>query len=123
MVTPNVMQGDQLYKVGNYITFAWNYTSVSVPPSAVDVMVSCTANQATYTIAVNMSAEQTKVVWDTKNTPAGQKPFLTDKYTLLIYDSELSFTAAPRPGYFAAFSSLTFGMYTPEKYVPWNGEF
>lgn len=122
MVTPNVFAGDQFYKVGNYITFAWNYTSLSVTPSAIDVLASCSANQATYTIAVNVSAQETKVIWDTKNTPDGQAPFLTEKYTLLIYDAESSVTAAPRPGYLAAFNQFTFGMYTPQPYVEWESK-
>jgi len=120
MVTPNVFAGDQFYKVGNYITFAWNYTSLSVTPSAIDILASCSANQATYTIAVNQSAQETKVVWDTKNVPSGQAPFLTEKYTLLIYDAESSVTAAPRAGYLGVFNQFTFGMYTPQPYVNWS---
>jgi hypothetical protein len=120
MVTPNALAGDQFYKVGDFVTFAWNYTSLSAPPTSIDVLASCSANQATYTIAVNISAEQTKVVWDTENTPSGQAPFLTEKYTLLIYDSSLSVTAAPRPGYFGVFNQFTFGMYTPQAYVNWT---
>ncbi|KAF2828406.1 hypothetical protein CC86DRAFT_287855 [Ophiobolus disseminans] len=120
MVTPNALAGDQFYKVGDYITFAWNYTSLSVTPSAIDVLATCVANQATYTIAVNMSAQETKVVWDTKNVPSGQAPFLTNKYTLLIYDAESSVTAAPRAGYLAVFNQFTFGMYTPQPYVNWS---
>jgi hypothetical protein len=124
MVTPNALAGEQFYKVGknNFITFAWNYTSLSVTPTAIDVMASCSANQATYTIAVNISAEQTKVIWDTDNTPSGQAPFLTEKYTLLIMDSEADVTAAPRPGYLGVFNSFTFGMYTPQPYQNWTGK-
>jgi hypothetical protein len=124
MVTPNALAGEQFYKVGkgSYITFAWNYTSLSVTPSAIDVMASCSANQATYTIAVNISAEQTKVVWDTENTPSGQPPFLTEKYTLLIMDTEADVTAAPRPGYLGVFNQFTFGMYTPQPYSNWTGK-
>lgn len=122
MITPGALAGDQFYKIGNYITFAWNYTSLSVTPTAIDVMASCSRNQATYTIAVNMSASETKVIWDTKNTPSGQTPFLTDKYTLLIYDSDSAVTAAPRAGYLGVFNALTFGMYAPQEYVPWNGK-
>ena len=120
MVTPNALAGDQFYKVGDWVTFAWNYTSLSVTPSAIDVLASCSANQATYTIAVNISAQETKVLWDTKNTPSGQSPFLTEKYTLLIYDAESSVTAAPRPGYLGVFNQFTFGMYTPQPYVEWK---
>lgn len=120
-MTPNALAGSQFYKVGDYVTFAWNYTSLSQAPTAIDILASCTANQATYTIAVNQSADQTQVVWDTKNTPSGQAPFLTEKYTLLIYDAESSVSAAPRAGYLGVFNSFTFGMYTPQPYVPFNG--
>ncbi|KAJ4382172.1 hypothetical protein N0V86_002503 [Didymella sp. IMI 355093] len=120
MVTPGALAGSQFYKVGDYVTFAWNYTSLSQTPSAIDILASCTANQATYTIAVNQSAEQTSVVWDTKNTPSGQVPFLTEKYTLLIYDAESSVSAAPRAGYLGVFNTFQFGMYTPQPYVPFN---
>ncbi|KAJ4412287.1 hypothetical protein N0V91_000758 [Didymella pomorum] len=120
MVTPGALAGSQFYKVGDYVTFAWNYTSLSQTPSAIDILASCTANQATYTIAVNQSADQTQVVWDTKNTPSGQVPFLTEKYTLLIYDAESSVSAAPKAGYLGVFNSFQFGMYTPQPYVPFS---
>jgi hypothetical protein len=122
MVTPGALAGSQFYKVGDNITFAWNYTSLSQTPSAIDILASCTANQATYTIAVNQSADQTKVVWDTLNTPSGQVPFLTEKYTLLIYDAQSSVSAAPRAGYLAVFNSFTFGMYQKQPYVPLDGK-
>lgn len=122
MITPNAIAGEQYYKVGDWVTFAWNYTSLSVTPSFIDVMASCTANQATYTIAVNHSAADTTVLWNTKDTPSGQPPFLTEKYTLLIYDAESSVSAAPRPGYLGVFNQLTFGMYTPQPKVAWQGK-
>ncbi|KAF7681182.1 hypothetical protein GT037_000158 [Alternaria burnsii] len=117
MVTPNALAGTQFYKVGDWVTFAWNYTSLSVTPTAIDVLASCTANQATYTISVNMSATETEVLWNTKETPEGQAPFLTENYKLLIYDSDLSATAAPRAGYLGAFTGFTFGMYLPQEYI------
>lgn len=122
MITPAAIAGEQFYKVGDWVTFAWNYTSLSVTPSYIDVMASCTANQATYTIAVNMSASNTQILWDTKNTPTGQAPFLTEQYKLLIYDSDSNPSAAPQAGYLAAFNQLTFGMYTPQPYVGWAGK-
>lgn len=120
MITPGALAGSQFYKVGDYVTFAWNYTSLSQTPAAIDILATCTANQATYTIAVNQSATQTSVVWDTKNTPSGQVPFLTEKYTLLIYDAESSVSAAPRAGFLGVFNTFQFGMYTPKPYVPFS---
>jgi hypothetical protein len=122
MVTPAALAGTQFYKVGDWVTFAWNYTSVSVMPTAIDVLASCTANQATYTIAVNMTAKQTEVLWDTGKKVDGQAPFLTENYKLIIYDSDTSVTAPARAGYFGAFSGLTFGMYLPEPYVSLEGK-
>ena len=122
MVTPGALAGSQFYKVGDYVTFAWNYTSLSQTPSAIDILATCTANQATYTIAVNQSADQTSIVWDTKNTPSGQVPFLTEKYTLLIYDAESSVSATARAGYLGVFNTFQFGMYTPQPYVPFSGK-
>ncbi|KAL6169892.1 hypothetical protein ACJQWK_04889 [Exserohilum turcicum] len=121
MVTPDALAGSQFYKVGDWITFAWNYTSLSVTPTAIDVLASCTANQATYTIAVNMSATNTKVLWNTGETPQGQAPFLTENYKLLIYDSNSTVTAAPRAGYLGAFTAFTFGMYLPQPYTSLQG--
>lgn len=120
MVTPGALAGSQFYKVGDYVTFAWNYTSLSQTPSAIDILATCTANQATYTIAVNQSADQTSIVWDTKNTPSGQVPFLTEKYTLLIYDAESSVSATAKAGYLGVFNTFQFGMYTPQPYVPFS---
>lgn len=117
MITPNALAGEQLYKVGDYITFAWNYTSLSSTPDHIDILASCTANQATYTIAVNQSATETSVVWDTKNPPQGQAPFLTEKYKLIIYDAKSSISAAPQAGLLGVFNSFTFGMYTGQNYV------
>jgi hypothetical protein len=117
MITPNALAGDQFYMVGDYVTFAWNYTSLSETPSFIDILASCTANQATYTIAVNHSATETAVVWDTNNVPQGQAPFLTDKYQLYIYNSESSISAAPQAGRLGVFNQFTFGMYTPQAYI------
>ncbi|KAF1999591.1 hypothetical protein P154DRAFT_523145 [Amniculicola lignicola CBS 123094] len=121
MVTPAPIAGAQFYKIGEWVTFAWNYTSLSVTPSAIDILATCSANSATYTLAVNQSTEATgRVLWD---TGAYQKtatvPLLTETYTLMIYDSDLSVSATARAGYLAVFNSYTFGMYTPQPYTPW----
>ncbi|ORY14271.1 hypothetical protein BCR34DRAFT_560562 [Clohesyomyces aquaticus] len=121
MVTPSLLAGPQYYKIGDWVTFAWNYTSLSVTPTAVDVLASCTANQATYTLAVNMSVEATgKVLWDTgAYQSSATVPLLTETYTLMIYDAESSISATAKPGYLAVFNQFTFGMYSPQPYTPW----
>ncbi|KAF2263765.1 hypothetical protein CC78DRAFT_266744 [Lojkania enalia] len=122
MVTPAAIAGPQYYKVGDWVTFAWNYTSLSVTPSAIDILATCTANQATYTLAVNQSTEETgKILWDTGAYQAtASVPLLTETYTLIIYDSESSVSATARPGYLGAYSQFTFGMYLPQKYVSFD---
>ncbi|KAF2280211.1 uncharacterized protein EI97DRAFT_429969 [Westerdykella ornata] len=120
MITPAALAGPQYYKVGEWVTFAWNYTSLSVTPSAIDVLASCSANQATYTLAVNQSVQETGVVlWDTGAYQSTAKvPLLTEMYTLVIYDSNGSPTDTPKAGYLGAYKQFIFGMYTPHAYVP-----
>lgn len=124
MITPAAIAGAQLYKVDDQITFVFNYTSLSITPNAVDVMATCTANQATYTIAVNQSAEATHtIVWDTKNYGSdhpNSAPFLTENYQLMIYDSNSSVSAVPKPGYLAPYRLMSFAMYTKQPYVEWK---
>jgi hypothetical protein len=126
MITPGVFDGQQFYKIGDVVHLAWNYTSLSMTPSAVDILATCTANQATYTIAVNQSVKATgEVKWDTKtyNDDHPNAPqLLTEMYTLMIYDSNTSVTQAPKPGYLAPYKQFTFGMYSPQPYVNWTGK-
>lgn len=120
MITPNAMTSSY-FKVGNYITFAWNYTSLSVTPSAIDVLASCSMNQQTYTIATNVSvAEATQeVVWDTGAYQAtGTVPLLVETYTLIIHDAAKDISATPMAGYLGVYNQFTFGMYTPQPYTP-----
>jgi len=120
MVTPAVLAGAQYYKIGDFVTFAWTYTSLSVTPTAIDVLATCTANQATYTLAVNQTVEETgMVIWDTNEYQAtATVPLLTETYTLIIKPANSSMTELPRAGYLSAFSQWTFGMYSPQPYVP-----
>ncbi|KAI9805547.1 MAG: hypothetical protein M1825_000798 [Sarcosagium campestre] len=75
LITPAPISGSQYYKIGDDITFKWNYTSVSKTPSKIDVLVSCSKNQATYTIAANQSVEETgSVLFDSKKFATGTAP-------------------------------------------------
>jgi hypothetical protein len=123
MITPNPFS-TSYYKIGDQVTFAWNYTSVSKLPKAVDVLVSCTANQNLYTLALNQSAQQTgSFVWDTgKYQSTATVPLLTESYTLIIYDAESSISATAKPGYLGTYDGFIFGMYTPQPYTPWSSE-
>jgi hypothetical protein len=124
MVTPAATAQAQFYKIGDWITFAWNYTSLSVTPSAIDILATCSANQATYTLAVNHSATDSTLLWDTgKYQSTATVPLLTETYTLLVYDADSSISAAPAAGYLGVYNQFTFGMYTRQPYVNWTGKF
>lgn len=122
MITPAPLAAAEFYKIGDKVEFAWNYTALLVPPKAIDVLVSCNANQATYTIASNATFEPTgSVVWDTKKDAEGQGNLITEKYTLIIHDSAEEITAAPQPGHLGTFRTFSFGMYIRRPYLPRNG--
>jgi len=122
MVTPNPIAQVTYYKAGEFVTFAWNYTSLSVTPSAVDILASCSQNSYTYTIATNQTISNATqaVTWDTSKETAGSNPLLTATYTLIIYDAEKEVTSTPSAGYLDTFNQFTFGMYTPQPYTPLN---
>lgn len=126
MITPAIIEGPQYYKVGDFVTFAWNYTSLLATPTAINIMATCTANQQLYTIAANQTVSNATgaVTWDTGayQQTALSDPLLTEKYTLLIYDAESSVSATAQAGYLAVYNQYTFGMYTPQAYTP-LGEF
>ena len=65
MVTPDVFAAYPLYKIGDTITFEWNYTGLIVSPSAINVVAYCSQNAHDFTITGNASAAMTKVYWDT----------------------------------------------------------
>lgn len=114
LITPAAIDGVQYYKVGDFVTFKWNYTSLSVTPSAIDVLASCSINSATYTIASNMSVEETgAITWDTGEFQAtATNPFPVASYTLIVHDSSKDITDIPQAGYLGAYAQYVFGMYT-----------
>ncbi|KAF2712294.1 hypothetical protein K504DRAFT_464379 [Pleomassaria siparia CBS 279.74] len=123
MITPAAIAGAQYYKVGDWVTLAWNYTSLSITPSNIDIMATCTANQATYTLAVNQTVGKgaATILWDTKGyQETASVPLLTETYTLMVYDSASSPSAAAKPGYLGLANSFTFGMYIPQEAVAWQ---
>jgi len=124
LITPAVSLGEQYYKIGDYITFAWNYTSLSATPTALNIMATCTANTQLYTIAMNQTITNSTgaVTWDTGSyqATAVSDPLLTETYTLIIYDAASSISAVAQAGYLAVYDSYTFGMYTPQAYTPLN---
>lgn len=124
MLTPNIMSGSQFFKIGDFVTFAWNYTSLLATPTAINVMATCTANQQLYTIAMNQTVGNATgaVTWDTGSyqSTALSDPLLTDVYTLIIYDAASSISATAQAGYLAVYDQYQFGMYTPQPYTPLN---
>lgn len=125
MVTPSAIAGSQYYKIGDFVTFAWNYTSLSVTPTAIDVLASCSINSQPYTIAMNQSVQPTgAVTWDTGNYQStATVPLLTETYTLVIYDAAKDVSATAQAGYLGVYDQFTFGMYVPQKYTPLNGTY
>ena len=122
MITPAPLAAAEYYKIGDKVEFKWNYTSLIIPPKAVEVLVSCSANHATYTIASNATFEPTgSVVWDTKKNAKGEGNLITETYTLIIHDAAEEITAVPQPGHLATFNSLRFGMYIRRPYLPRDG--
>jgi len=115
MVTPNPFAGSQYYKIGDWIHFAWNYTSLQATPTAINVVASCSQANAVFTIAANQSIQPTgQVYWDTSPLQSGQ--LLTNQYTLIIWDADKPMTATPQAGYLGAYSQFTFGMYERQPY-------
>jgi len=122
MLTPAAVAPSQYYRIGEYVTFAWNYTSLSVTPTAIDVLASCSLNSQLYTIALNQSVQPTgAVTWDTGEYQATASiPLLTETYTLVIYDASEDITSTPQAGYLAVQDQFQFGMYSPQPYTPLN---
>lgn len=122
MITPAVGDGEQYYKIGDFVTFRWNYTSLQATPTAVNIVATCKQNQQLYTIAMNQTITNATqaITWDTGayQMTAASAPLIVNKYTLIIYDAESSISAISQAGYLAVYNQLTFGMYTPQPYVP-----
>ncbi|OJD40282.1 uncharacterized protein BKCO1_1000639 [Diplodia corticola] len=120
MITPAATDTSQYYKIGEWLSFAWNYTSLSATPSAINVLASCSLNSQTYTLASNMSVHETNMVyWDTGEfQKTATKSLVQATYTLIVYDAGSSISATAAAGYLGVSNTFTFGMYIPQEYVP-----
>ncbi|KAL0930771.1 uncharacterized protein CTRU02_213506 [Colletotrichum truncatum] len=111
-----------LYKIGDYVTWKWNYTNVQATPTAIDVLVSCSARSRTWTLTQNMTwAVPASYTWDTsvqQTDPSA--PLANDEYTLVIYDAETSVSATAAPGYLGVSNAFKFGMYVRQEYHDLN---
>lgn len=126
MVEPPAAQAQSsYYKIGDHVTFKWNYTSLSVTPTGINVVASCSVNNQEYTITSNETVHETgSVVWDTGAYQANATvPLLTETYTLLVYDVDREPTEVAPPGHLGGFGQFMFGMYTPQPYTPLSGKF
>ncbi|KPM46277.1 hypothetical protein AK830_g319 [Neonectria ditissima] len=121
ILTPiTTAQATPLFKIGDYVTLGWNYTSLQGTPTAIDVLISCSSASETWTLTSNMTFE-TKVdfVWDSSvQATDADAPLPVELYTLIIKDSDASITDTADPGYLGVFSGLKFGMYTGKPYTP-----
>ncbi|KAL6238528.1 hypothetical protein BDW75DRAFT_201512 [Aspergillus navahoensis] len=118
MLTPDSVS-TTYFKIGDILTFVWNYTSLSITPTAVNVVASCSLNSATYTISSNMSVEQTQTVtWDTGKFQANATaPLLTATYTMIVYDESKDIDDTASAGELSSQNRYYFGMYTPQPYT------
>ncbi|KAL2271895.1 hypothetical protein VTJ83DRAFT_1266 [Remersonia thermophila] len=108
-----------LFKIGEFVTWGWNYTNVQATPTAIDIYLKCSKVPQPWTLTANMSfAEPGSYTWDTKKfqTENVDNPLLTEQYTLVIADADGGISATPEPGYLAPANALTFGMYHPQEY-------
>lgn len=123
MINPSALAGSTYYKVGDYITWGWNYTNVQATPTAVDLWAFCSAAKATYTLATNMTYdEKGQYTWDTA-AYATQAPQLgTNSYTLSIADAEIGPSGSKGAGYLNPVAMYTFAMYTPQPYSNLSGK-
>jgi hypothetical protein len=120
MLTPAATyQATNLYMIGDYITWGWNYTNLQGTPTAVDVFVSCATVSATWTLTQNMTFEtKGAYTWDTGEyqATAVSDPLIVEQYTLVIVDSDSSISATAEAGYLAPYSGFKFGLYTGRPY-------
>ncbi|KAL9613677.1 MAG: hypothetical protein Q9167_001806 [Letrouitia subvulpina] len=123
LITPAALAQTTYYKVGDYVEFAWNYTSLSVKPSMIDMYVTCQANSMTYAVSNNVSFEPTgRMLWDTKPDASGTAALLTETYTLVVHDAAKDVSDAAKAGHLGAFQTYMFGMYTPLPYTGLAGK-
>ncbi|PTB35383.1 uncharacterized protein TrAFT101_011259 [Trichoderma asperellum] len=121
--TPGVFAaGAPLYRIGDYVTWGWNYTNLLGTPTAIDVLIGCSAVSETWTLTSNMTFKTSVAyTWNSsvQATDVSQ-PLSNNMYTLIVKDSDSAVTQIPDPGYLGTFSSYTFGLYTSQPYVDYD---
>ncbi|EHK51023.1 hypothetical protein TRIATDRAFT_296855 [Trichoderma atroviride IMI 206040] len=123
MQTPGVFAaGAALYRIGDYVTWGWNYTNLLGTPTAIDVLIGCSAVSETWTLTANMTFKTSAAyTWNSsvQATDVSQ-PLSNNMYTLIIKDSDAAVTQIPDPGYLGTYSQYTFGLYTSQPYVDYD---
>lgn len=66
LISPALTDGPFVYPIGTQITWSYNYTSLIISPTAINVEAFCSRTNIYYTIAQNYSMAQRTVVWDTE---------------------------------------------------------
>ncbi|KAL7918532.1 hypothetical protein ACQKWADRAFT_237345 [Trichoderma austrokoningii] len=121
--TPGIFNpGAALYRIGDYITWGWNYTNLLGSPTAIDVLIGCSAVSETWTLTANMTYKPSVAyTWNSsvQATDVAQ-PLSNNMYTLIIKDSDAAVTQIPDPGYLGTFNTYTFGLYTSQPYVNYD---
>lgn len=114
MVTPGPFDPSTYVKIGANATFAWNYTSLEITPTAVDVVAYCSKNDHYYTIASNQSVQETgSAVWDTNPYKTASVRLLVEHYTLIVHDSKRGPTDPAPAGELGVSRPFIFGVYEP----------
>jgi hypothetical protein len=122
MITPAATDGYQIFKIGEVVTFVWNYTDVIAQPTAINVVAYCQDASQDFTITGNASWPITSVTWDTgEYQSTATNKLLVATYTLNIFDAAKAKTAMPTAGYLYGYNRLQFGLYTPKEYKPLKG--
>lgn len=113
----------QLYKIGDYVTWGWNYTNLQATPTAIDILATCSFASRMFTLTQNMTFDkQGSYTWDSGAYQSGHisSPLLTEEYNLIIYDSDSSISAGAEAGYLGTFEGPKFGLYAAQSYTPLN---
>lgn len=126
MTQPPQTGNPSFYKIApsNTITFAWNYTSLSITPTSITVTAFCAANGYNYPVGGANGdgvypGSVTSINWDPyayQNSP-GALALAQETYTLRIQD-ERGANAVGTPGMLSAYSALKFALYKPGQATP-----
>jgi len=119
MITPGTTT-TTYYKIGEDITMVWNYTSLLVTPSKVNVIASNT--NGVWTITENMKWQEKQTIkWNTSQVTSS---LAMASYSLVVYDpGNGGVTALPKAGYLSPFQQFPFAMYSPQPVVNENDFF